>query len=197
MAGAVPASSTQARPPDRCSSPITISPGDTLSSIAWRCGTTVSALIDTNPHLHDPNVLLIGTALALPQGLYGEEVSQIGPTEDLHTIAVEPSTLTPGARVTITASKLPPGARVWIKGGNSRSPKHHLVLRGARVGGQGELRVTLRLPNWLEAGNGGFTLSIEVPRASITLRSIALPVNAAPQTEELADAGPAEQPLPH
>jgi LysM repeat protein len=177
--GAVPMrSAVQARTPDRCSSPITISPGDTLSSIARRCGTTLSALVDANPHLHDPDILPVGTALALAQGSQRDEVTRIGPAVETYIIGVQPSVLTPGGRVTITASNLPPGARVWIKGGTSRSPKHHLILQGARVDAQGELHAGLRLPKWLRAGDEGFTLSVEVPRASITLGSTQLEVSA-------------------
>ncbi|WP_134495927.1 LysM peptidoglycan-binding domain-containing protein [Microvirga pakistanensis] len=170
-------SAVQARTPDRCSSSITISPGDTLSSIARHCGTTLSALIDANPHLHDPNILPVGMALVLPQGPQGDEASPIEAVAEAHIISVEPSVLTPGGRVVVAASNLPPEARVWIKGGTSRSPKHHLILRGARVDAQGKLHAGLRLPHSLRAGDEGFTLSIEVPRASMTFSSDPLDVN--------------------
>jgi hypothetical protein len=134
VVGAMPMSSAvQARTPDQCSSPLTISPGDTLSSIARRCGTTLSALVAANPHLHDPDILPVGMALVLPQGSQGDEATPIAPVAEAHIISVEPSVLTPGGRVIIAASNLPPRARVWIKGGTSRSPKHHLILQGGRV----------------------------------------------------------------
>jgi soluble lytic murein transglycosylase-like protein len=41
--------------------------GDTLSSIASRYGTTVSALVSANK-LRNPNVIVIGTRLAIPAG---------------------------------------------------------------------------------------------------------------------------------
>jgi LysM repeat protein len=177
--GILPMSSdVQARPPGGCSSTVTISLGDTLSAIARRCGTTLSALIDANLHLHDPNILPVGTILTLPQVLQGDGLSQAEFGRDTHTIAVEPSVLTPGARITITASNLPSGARVWIKGGNSSSPEHHLILKGARIDDQGELHAGLHVPEWLRARDRGFTLSIEVPRTGITLSSDTLEVNA-------------------
>ena len=175
----------QARTPGKCNSPMTIAPGDTLSSIARRCGKTVSALIDANPHLSDPNILPVGSELTLTQEAQSDEASRAELVEDTHVIAVEPSVLTPGGRVTVTASNMPPGARVWIKGGNSRSPKHHLILRGARVDTRGELSVRLRLPKWLKAADGGFTLSVEVPRAGMTLSSDALEVDAHYAAEEI------------
>jgi LysM repeat protein len=171
-------SAVQARTPDRCSSPLTISPGDTLSSIARRCGTTLSALVAANPHLHDPDILPVGMALVLPQGSQGDEATPIAPVAEAHIISVEPSVLTPGGRVIIAASNLPPRARVWIKGGTSRSPKHHLILQGGRVDAQGKLHAGLRLPRSLRTGDEGFTLSVEVPRASMTLSSDPLDVNA-------------------
>ncbi|MXQ11754.1 LysM peptidoglycan-binding domain-containing protein [Microvirga makkahensis] len=168
----------EARAPNGCSSPVTVSPGDTLSAIARRCGTTLSALAHANPQLHDPDLLPVGSALVLPQGSQEDQVSQTGSVAEADIIAVEPSVLTPGGRVTITASNLPPGVRVWIKGGTSRSPEHHLILEGARVDAQGELHASLRLSGWLRAGDENFTLSVEVPRASITLSSGPLEVNA-------------------
>jgi len=171
-------SDVQARSPGDCSSTVTISPGDTLSAIAQRCGTTLSALIDANPHLHDPNILPVGTMLTLPQVLQEGELLQAELVRDTHTIAVKPPVLTPGGRITITASNLPPGARVWIKGGNSSLPEHHLILKAARVDDQGELHAGLRLPEWLRARDHGYTLSIEVPRTGLTLSSDTLEVNA-------------------
>jgi LysM repeat protein len=179
VGGTMPMSSTvQARTPDQCSSSITISPGDTLSSIARRCGTSLRDLIDANPHLHDPDILPVGMALVLPKAAQGDEASPVGAVVEAHIISVEPSVLIPGGRVVVSASNLPPGARVWIKGGTSRSPKHHLVLRGGRVDAQGKLHAGLRLPRSLRAGDEGFTLSVEVPRASMTLSSDPLDVNA-------------------
>ncbi|MFC1458283.1 LysM domain-containing protein [Microvirga arabica] len=162
----------------KCNWPMTVAPGDTLSSIARRCGSTVSALIGANPHLPDPNILPVGSKLTLTQDPKSEEGSQNEAAEDTHVIAVEPSVLTPGGRITVTASNMPPGARVWIKGGNSRSPKHHLILRGARVDGRGELSARLRLPKWLKSVGGNFTLSVEIPRAGLTLKSDPLEVDA-------------------
>jgi LysM repeat protein len=168
----------EARSQGKCSSPMTVAPGDTLSSIARRCGRTVSALISANPHLADPNILPVGFKLTLTQDPQSEGGSQNEFAEGTHVIAVEPTVLTPGGRITVTASNMPPGAQVWIKGGNSRSPKHHLILRGARVDDRGELSARLRLPKWLKAVDGNFTLSVEIPRAGLTLKSDPLKVDA-------------------
>jgi LysM repeat protein len=175
----------QARTLGKCSSPMTVAPGDTLSSIARRCGKTVPALIDANPHLSDPNILPVGFKLTLTQDPQNDRASRSESAENTHVIAIEPSILIPGGRVTVTASNMPPGARVWIKGGSSRSPKHHLILRGARVDSRGELDARVRLPRSLKAVHGDFNLSVEVPRAGMTLRSDPLEVDARYATGEV------------
>lgn len=44
-----------------------VQPGDTLSSIAWRHGTTVSALMAVN-NLHNPDFIYVGQRLTIPGG---------------------------------------------------------------------------------------------------------------------------------
>lgn len=46
----------------------TVQPGDTLSGIAARLGTTVAALMQANPQIEDADRLNAGQALALPPG---------------------------------------------------------------------------------------------------------------------------------
>lgn len=178
-------SAAQARAPDKCDSAVLVSRGDTLSSLARRCGTTVSALMVANPHIRDPDILQVGTALSPAEDTKDKGVAAPGVDAIAHSIAVEPSTLTPGARVMIRASSLLPGARVWIKGGSSRSPKHHLVLQGARVNTYGNLSVTLRVPKWLKVGDSGFTLSVEVPYTGLTLSSDILQVKSQYATDDV------------
>ncbi|MBD2749920.1 LysM peptidoglycan-binding domain-containing protein [Microvirga sp. BT688] len=178
-------SAAQARGPDKCDSAVLVSRGDTLSSLARRCGTTVSALMGANPHIRDPDLLQVGTALSLAQDIEDKDFAEPVVGAIAHSIAIEPSTLTPGAPVMVRASSLPPGARVWIKGGNSRSPKHHLVLQGARVDTYGNLSVTLRVPKWLKVGDSGFTLSVEVPYTGLTLSSDVLQVKSRYATDDV------------
>lgn len=170
---------------DGCGASVTVSAGDTLTSLARRCGTSVGALMKANPGLRDPDLVPRGTVLTLPQSVAAKPAPPAAET-GAGTLSVEPSTPAPGERVTVRASGLPPRARVWVKGGRSRLPEQHLVLRGARADAQGELRITLRLPKWVEAGPARFTLSVEVPRSGTALLSPPLDVSlprAASKTE--------------
>jgi len=48
-----------------------IQPGDTLSSIARRFGTTVSAILAANPQVTDPNLIFVGQIITVPTGAPG------------------------------------------------------------------------------------------------------------------------------
>lgn len=85
----------EARTPGRCRSPVAVSPGDTLSSIARRCGTTVAAMIEANPHLRDPNILPVGLTLSLTQDRQSDEAPQSELAGNTHVFAVESSVLIP------------------------------------------------------------------------------------------------------
>lgn len=50
----------------RCGSAVTVSPGDTLFQIAQRCATSVSALMDANPGIHNPNAIHVGQTIRMP-----------------------------------------------------------------------------------------------------------------------------------
>lgn len=49
-----------------CSSPLTVRSGDTLSGIAHRCGTSVSALLTNNPQVDESGAVRIGEKIYLP-----------------------------------------------------------------------------------------------------------------------------------
>ena len=46
----------------------TVKAGDTLTSIASSCGTTVGALQTANPSISDPNLIFAGQVITLPAG---------------------------------------------------------------------------------------------------------------------------------
>lgn len=54
-----------ATPGDRCTTYVVI-PGDTLSDIAARCGTTVEAIVQANVAITDPNRILVDQTLTIP-----------------------------------------------------------------------------------------------------------------------------------
>jgi len=67
---AMGASAAAAVPVSVIASTYVVHPGDTLSAIAMRHGTTVSALAEAN-HLADPNLIRIGQLLTIPDSKLG------------------------------------------------------------------------------------------------------------------------------
>lgn len=57
----------------------TVQPGDTLGRIAGRYGTSVSAILDANPTIDNPNVISVGQRLRLPDCDGGAEALPPGP----------------------------------------------------------------------------------------------------------------------
>lgn len=49
-----------------CSADLTVKSGDTLRIIAQRCGTTIPALLQANPKITNPDLIMIGQVLAIP-----------------------------------------------------------------------------------------------------------------------------------
>ena len=63
-----------------CGASVTISLGDTLTNIAARCGVSPGALLEANPQIRDPDVVPLGTSLAIPGGGQ-EDAPADGPTQ--------------------------------------------------------------------------------------------------------------------
>jgi len=51
-----------------CGDTVTVVAGDTLTRIAARCGTTVPAILATNPMIENPNLIYVGQAIEIPGG---------------------------------------------------------------------------------------------------------------------------------
>ena len=54
------------QPPGQCGDTYTVQPGDWLSRIARRCGTSVDAIVAANPSITDPSIIQPGQVLELP-----------------------------------------------------------------------------------------------------------------------------------
>jgi LysM repeat protein len=50
-----------------CGETYTVLPGDTLTSIARRCETTVQAILQANPQIVNPNRIFVGQRIVIPQ----------------------------------------------------------------------------------------------------------------------------------
>lgn len=110
-----------------CPATYTVVAGDTLYSIARRCGTTVDAVMAANPTLTDPSVIAIGQQITIPGGSDPAPVTPQPPTAvpvtpELPTtvpvvqpsVAIAPDSGPPGTIVVVVANGFTPGATVEI-----------------------------------------------------------------------------------
>jgi LysM repeat protein len=63
-----------------CGPRVSVGPGDTLSRIAARCGTTATAILRMNPQITNPNVIHIGQIIHLASGAVTRPVVPRRPT---------------------------------------------------------------------------------------------------------------------
>jgi LysM repeat protein len=116
-----------------CGQSYTVVYGDTLNQIAARCDTTVPALLKANPGLDDPNLIHVGSRLAMPleNGGDPDEIYTVKPGDTLGQIAAQvgttvsalvransditdPNLITVGQRLTIPQSPEPGQPTVTI-----------------------------------------------------------------------------------
>jgi len=161
-----------------CGASVTISLGDTLTNIAARCGVSPGALLEANPQIRDPDVVPLGTSLAIPGGGQ-EDAPADGPTQpDLAAPpagggGVPPIRVVPiggplDARVRLFATNLPPGAEALIGAGVQAAAP--LLFDSARVDATGVLSVELALPAWV-LRTGTVHLVVESPIGGPMLRA--------------------------
>lgn len=81
VASALPALAQEATNSAVCPETVTLESGDTLGSIAGRCGTTVAAIREANPQLGDPRRLQIGTEISVPAPVAAPGATAGGETE--------------------------------------------------------------------------------------------------------------------
>ncbi|MGE3912340.1 MAG: LysM peptidoglycan-binding domain-containing protein [Chloroflexota bacterium] len=86
---------------EQCGATYTVSPGDTLYSLAQQCGTTVDAIVSANPSITNPDMIAAGSELALPTtasaGPDQNEMDtyRIQPGDTLYSIAQQHDTSVP------------------------------------------------------------------------------------------------------
>lgn len=75
-----------------CGETWTVSLGDTLYGIAQSCGTSVSALVEANDQVSDPNRIEVGWTLTIPgeQDSENRDAAPSPPRGDARTYTVEP-----------------------------------------------------------------------------------------------------------
>ncbi len=176
-----------------CGEKVTIERGQTLSSIARNCSTSVSQLLAANPQIGDPDTIAVGTEIKIPR----RDVANVpGPAtggeavvpEERIRLQAQSDDRRPGAQITLSASDLPANAMVWIKGGWSRTGQ--LILRRGRTDAEGNLRILMRLPRLSGRGErpGQYQFSVDVPQIGQTIWSEPLevrpPAKEAPGTDQ-------------
>jgi N-acetylmuramoyl-L-alanine amidase len=97
LAAALGATAVAAMPASVIASTYVVHPGDTLSEIALRHGTTVGALVEAN-HLADPNLIRIGQLLHIPDSRMGIPAYTAGVAESETYTVVHGDTLISIAR---------------------------------------------------------------------------------------------------
>ena len=90
---AAPVNTTPTAPPAQGSGSYSVQPGDTLSGIASRYGTTVSTLASLNG-ISNPNLIYVGQTLQLPGGSGPAPVSPTGPVPGPTTGGISAAQLT-------------------------------------------------------------------------------------------------------
>jgi len=106
--------------------------GDTLSEIAARYGTTVSALMNANPQITDPDLIYVGQVLRIPQSTPDDT-----PTDDTPTDDDKPD-------LTVTSVSAPSSAGVGDTISVSFTPKN----QGDAPSGSFRCRISLSTSAW-------------------------------------------------
>lgn len=124
-----------------CGPTLTVAPGDRLTEIARRCGTTVQALLAANPQITDPNRLFVGQVLIIP--------GQTGDT-GTHVVAIYPLSGNPGSQITVIANGLPANAPVQVGLGLVNS--EFVTLQQVTSDAFGGLQTVVTVPTTAGAG---------------------------------------------
>ena len=89
-----------------CPAKYTVQRGDTLGSIAEKCGVSLDALIKANPQVSDPNQLYAGTHVYIPGAII--------PITGAASVQVSPQNGQAGTQVTVKGSGFPSNASIYI-----------------------------------------------------------------------------------
>lgn len=157
LAGMTPAALAQSP----CGSSYTVVFGDTLSTIARRCDTTVSALLQANPQITDPSIISVGTQLVMPgQG------DNVGSSQAV--VAIYPLSGDPGTVVDIIANGLPASTDVSV--GIGRQDSEPTTTQAMRTTAHGALRAQMSIPDSADIGDP-WVVVIQTPDDRINLFS--------------------------
>ena len=137
-----------------CPSQYTIQRGDTLGSIAKRCGVSLAELLGANPAISNPNRIYPGQSIFV----YGSRGGGSAQPEAAAAPVVAESrgAILPGGEVLVQAQGLPPNAAVRVGLGISRLG--YQVLGGSTTDANGSLTLMLSLPQTVRGGDECFVM---------------------------------------
>ncbi len=134
-----------------CGSTYTIQNGDTLGDVAKTCGISLSDLLAANTQIANPNHVVAGQVVSVPNPLAGrgggDPLAQIEPQ-------VQSGRLAPGSTLEITAQGLPPNTNVRIGLGLESSGYRRLTT--AQTDAQGDLVISVTIPFDAAPGEDAF-----------------------------------------
>ena len=110
-----------------------VQPGDTLRSIAVRFDTTISALLEANPGITDPSLIVVGQRLVIP-----------GPEAGDPSVEISPNCGPPGTEIDVVVANFPSNVQVDLGIGVYRAQPESVVTE--LTDGNGELETTVTVP---------------------------------------------------
>ncbi|MGP9818387.1 LysM peptidoglycan-binding domain-containing protein [Salinarimonas sp. NSM] len=159
-----------------CGAERVVAVGDTLTNVAQRCGVTPEALLEANPQIRDPDILPLGTAIAIPGGTAAAEAdadparapaAPAGEMQGVAPLRILPVAGPLDARVRLFARGLPPGASALI--GAGPRPDAPLLFARTQIDATGVLSHVLVLPDW--AAGEAVHVVVETPIGGPWLRA--------------------------
>lgn len=143
-----------------CGDTYIVLPGDTIESIASLCGTTISAILDINPEISDPDNLYPGQIIRIP------DIETVINT----IIAIGPTCGVPGQSLLVVGSGYPVGASVEIR--LSQEAGNTFSVGSVTSNEFGMFETTIVLPNSAQPGTAWFvTGEANVSTAKFTSKS--------------------------
>jgi lipoprotein-anchoring transpeptidase ErfK/SrfK len=125
-----------------CGQEYTVARGDSLSKIARRCGTTLSALLEANPDINTPDRIKVGQKIALEK-----------PTPQGPSLSITPETGKPGAQIEIKVEGFPARSSVRFliaPEPDSGEPQYELI-QTVRTDSSGSAALQATIPQAPEA----------------------------------------------
>lgn len=137
--------------PQPCGQTYTVVSGDTLAGIANQCDTTIDALMQSNPQIIDPALILPGQELSIPQSIDGIELLPTPTPFNGREVSIWPRVGDAGTEITLMASGFPPNTEVGIGLGPYAS--EYEVIEDVMTDDEGSLEMMLTVPDYVDPGD--------------------------------------------